>query len=161
MTFGWRSSLNLLTCNIWTESDCTTNLFTDYHKLINYEVMMCPNGLIIAFSQTDHIVPCSRRLPHIFSKKKKELQSWRFLPHLLLWHMRLSAVTQMWRRKCCYLTGKLTIWSIWFVWRNVCLMPTKVSEAAGCSVEHEAADFHNAKDSLRQSVNLQQLSVIT
>lgn len=71
MTFGWRSSLNLLTCNIWTEPDCTTNLFTDYHKLINYEVMMCPNGLIIAFSQTDHIVPCGRRLPHIFSKKKK------------------------------------------------------------------------------------------
>lgn len=63
--------LNLLTCNIWTESDCTTNLFTDYHKLINYEVMMCPNGLIIAFSQTDHIVPCGRRLPHIFSQKKR------------------------------------------------------------------------------------------
>lgn len=71
MTFGPCSSLNLLKCNIWAESDCTTNLFTDYHKLINYGVMMCPNGLIIAFSQAAHIVPSSYRRPRIFSKKKK------------------------------------------------------------------------------------------
>lgn len=29
---------------------------------------MCPNGLIIAFSQTAHIVPSSQRPPHILSK---------------------------------------------------------------------------------------------
>lgn len=56
MTFGSRSSPELLKCNIWAESDCTTNLCADYHKLINYEVMMCPNGLIIPFSQTAYIV---------------------------------------------------------------------------------------------------------
>lgn len=46
---------------IWPKSDCTTNLSTDYHKLINYEAMMCPNGLIIAFSPTAHIGPSGSR----------------------------------------------------------------------------------------------------
>lgn len=79
MTFGYRGSLNLLNCNIWAEFDCATNLATDYHKLINYEVMMCPSGLLIPISETVHIVFSEAsvfcpvyKLPHIHKKKRKK-----------------------------------------------------------------------------------------
>lgn len=74
VTIGSCSSLRFFKCYIW--ADCTTNLFTDYHKLINYGVMMCPNGLIIAFSQTAHIVLTKSSASHpvrdflTFSKKE-------------------------------------------------------------------------------------------
>lgn len=52
-----QSNLNLLKCNIWAESDGSTNLCPDYHKLINHAATMCPNGLIKSnFSESSHIV---------------------------------------------------------------------------------------------------------